>query len=249
MKTLQQYCRQFNLAGIGKTFEDRIREAQENNLGYSEFLELLFQDEDQNRDENRKTKRYKEAKFPLEKRLEDFEFSFQPELKKGEILELASCRFLRKGDNIIFIGQPGTGKTHLSIALGIKALTLGYTVLFTSVHYMITTLQQSRADLAYQKKLELYNKPDLLILDELGYKSMGETTVEDFFEIVSRRYDKKAMIITSNREFAQRDKIFLDKTLTGAIIDRIIHHCHTFTIKGESYRFKARNTQQTQENA
>jgi len=121
---------------------------------------------------------------------------------------------------------------------------LTYTCLFTTVWDMITTLQSSRADMTYKKKIEYYTKPDLLILDELGYRSMGETTVEDFFEVVSRRYEKKSTIVTSNREFTSWDKIFIDKTLTGAIIDRLIHHCHTFIIKGESYRFKNRSKEE-----
>jgi len=173
--------------------------------------------------------------------IEDFDFTFQPSVKKTEMMELATGNFIVKHENIIFIGQPGTGKTHLSIALGLKALGYGYTVLFTSVADMITTLEQSRADLSYQKKIQQYVKPDLLILDELGYKSMAESTVEDFFEIVSRRYEKGSIIITSNRDFQEWGKIFIDKTLTGAILDRLVHHCHIVTIKGESYRVSHRN--------
>ena len=138
------------------------------------------------------------------------------------MLELSTCNFIGKRENVIFIGQPGTGKTHLSVALGLKALGYGHTVLFTTVWDMITTLEQSRADLSYHKKVQSYLKPDLLILDELGYKSLAETTVEDFFEIVSKRYEKGSIIITSNRIFGEWDKIFIDKTLTGAILDRLV---------------------------
>jgi len=159
-------------------------------------------------------------------------------VKKKEILELATCQFIQRKENIIFIGQPGTGKTHLSTALALKALGYEYQVLFTTVWEVINTLQQSRADFSYHKKVQQYLKPDLLVLDELGYRSMAESTVEDFFEIVSQRYEKGSIIITSNRDFQDWDKIFIDKTLTGAILDRLIHHCHTIVIKGESYRFK-----------
>jgi len=239
-KTINQLLTRFNLAGIRKTLDLRLHEAQEDNLSYSEFLEILLHDEKENREDNRRKRLYQEARFPFEKTIDDFDFSFQPGIKKGEILELATCKYIEKHENIIFVGQPGTGKTHLSIALGLKALAYGYTVLFTTVWDMITTLQQSRADHTYKRKIDYYLKPDLLILDELGYKTMGETTVEDFFEIVSARYEKKAIIITSNRDFPSWDKIFFDKTLTGAIIDRLIHHCHTFILKGESYRFQNR---------
>lgn len=247
LNVIYTYLRKCNLAGITKTLEVRLQQAQETNISYSEFLALLLEDEAINRDDNRKSRRYKEAHFPYEKYLDEFNFTFQPTIKKGQILELATCNFLKKAENVVFVGQPGTGKTHLSIALGMKALTYGYTVMFTTVWDMITTLQASRADHTYKKKIEQYLKPDLLILDELGYKTMGETTVEDFFEIISRRYERKSVIITSNREYASWDTIFVDKTLTGAIIDRIIHHCHTFTITGDSYRFKGRSTRTAQD--
>jgi len=244
MKNIVSYLKDFRLAGIVKTYELRLSEAGEKNLSHREFMEVILEDERLNRETNRKKRMYSIAHFPYQKYMEDFDFTFQPDLKKGAILNLATGSFIPKGENIVLIGQPGTGKTHLSIALGLKALSYGYTCLFTTVWDMITTLQSSRADMTYKKKIEYYTKPDLLILDELGYRSMGETTVEDFFEVVSRRYEKKSTIVTSNREFTSWDKIFIDKTLTGAIIDRLIHHCHTFIIKGESYRFKNRSKEE-----
>ena len=156
-------------------------------------------------------------------------------------MELSTLRFLDKKANILFQGLPGTGKTHLSVALALKALVHGKTVLFTSVWDMITQLQQSRADYSYQKKIQSYLKPDLLILDELGYRSMAESTVEDFFEIVSRRYEKGSIIITTNRSINEWDKVFIDKTLTTAVVDRLLHHCSVIEIKGESYRYKKRD--------
>jgi DNA replication protein DnaC len=233
--------RKFMLSGIIRTLDVRLEEATSQNLSHREFLELLLEDEANQRADNRRKRLYSGAHLPFEKGLEDFDFTFQPSVKKLQMLELATGNFIGKHENIIFIGQPGTGKTHLSTALGLKALGYGYTVLFTSVADMITTMEQSRADLSYHKKIQQYLKPDLLILDELGYKSMADTTVEDFFEIVSRRYEKGSIIITSNRDFGEWDKIFIDKTLTGAILDRLVHHCHIITIKGESYRVQHRN--------
>jgi len=232
--------RDFKLSGIIRTLPIRLEEAVSRNLGYSEFLDLLLEDETNQRTENRRKRLYSSARLPFEKGIEDFDFTFQPSVKKAQTLELATCNFLGKRENVIFIGAPGTGKTHLSVALALKALGYGYTVLFTTVWDMITSLEASRADLSYQKKVQSFVKPDLLILDELGYKSMAETTVEDFFEIVSKRYEKGSIIITGNRTFGEWDKIFIDKTLTGAIIDRLVHHCHIITIKGESYRVNNR---------
>lgn len=238
---LEKGLKGFKLSGMVKTLELRLEQAQEDNLSCSEFLALLLEDEINSRQDNKRFRLYKGAHLPFEKGLEDFDFSFQPSIKKQEMLELGTCHFLEKKTNILFIGQPGTGKTHLSVALGLKALGYGKTVMFSSVWEMIQRLQASRADLSYQRKLEEYLKPDLLILDELGYRSMGEKTVEDFFEIVARRYEKGSIIITSNRSISEWDKVFVDKTLTTAIVDRLMHHCCVIEIKGESYRFKKKD--------
>jgi DNA replication protein DnaC len=234
----------FKLSGITRTVPIRLEEARSTQLSHQEFLELLLEDEANQRADNRRKDLYHSAHLPFEKGIEDFDFTFQPSVKKAEILELATGNFIGKRENVIFVGQPGTGKTHLSVALALAALGHGMSVLFTSVWEMITTLEQSRADMSYHKKVSIYVKPDLLILDELGYKSMADSTVEDFFEIVSKRYEKGSIIMTSNRMFQEWDKIFIDKTLTGAILDRLVHHCHIITIKGESYRVQHRDKQE-----
>jgi len=237
---IQKKLREFKLSGMINSLEIRIKQAADEDLGYIEFLSLLLEDEVNRRADNRKSKLYRSAKLPFEKGIEDFDFPFQPTIRKQEILELATCRFIEKKANLIFIGQPGTGKTHLSVALALEALGRGKTVLFTTVWDMINALQQSRADYSYQRKIQLYSKPDLLILDELGYRSMAESTVEDFFEIVSKRYEKGSIIITSNRPIHHWDSVFVDKTLTTAVADRLMHHCTLIEIKGESYRVKKR---------
>ena len=240
MNSTLSLLKKFHLSGMGRNLDLRLEEAKQNNLSYLDFLDLLLSDEKTGREDNRRKRIFHHAHFPFQKHLDEFDFLFQPSIKKRDIIELSTCSFITRGENIIFTGQPGTGKTHLAISLGMKALGFGYTVLFTTVWEMITSLQASRADHSYKRRIDYYIKPDLLILDELGYKTMAETTVEDFFEVVSRRYEKKSIIITSNRELTSWDKIFFDKTLTGAVIDRLIHHCHTFIIKGDSYRFKNR---------
>lgn len=237
---IQKKLREFKLSGMGSALEIRLRQAEEENLGYTEFLGMLLEDEVNRRSDNKRTKLYKKAKLPFEKDLSDFDFTFQPSIKKQEILELSTCRFIEKRENLLFLGQPGTGKTHLSVAIALQTLGYGKTVLFTTVWEMINILQQSRADFSYHKKIQIYLKPDLLILDELGYRSMAESTVEDFFEIVSRRYEKGSIIITSNRSLAEWDKVFIDKTLTTAVVDRLMHHCTVVEIKGESYRVRKR---------
>jgi len=237
----KQSLKKLRLSGMGELLELRLKQAQEEDLGYEEFLSLLLEDEFNQRAQNKRKGLYKQARLPFEKGLEDFDFSFQPSIKKKEILELATGIFVEKKSNVLFIGQPGTGKTHLSVALGLEVLGRGGSVLFTTVWEMISQLQQARADYSYHKRIKQYLKPDLLILDELGYRSMAEKTVEDFFEIVTGRYEKGSIVITSNRPVDEWDKVFMDKTLTSAIVDRLIHHCSMITIKGESYRFKNRD--------
>lgn len=238
---LEGQLKQFRLSGMAKTLAARLKQAQEGNLSYTEFLGLLLQDEVTTRADNRRLRLYRNAKLPFEKGLEDFDFTFQPSINKREISELATCQFLEAKKNILFIGQTGTGKTHLSVAIALSALGQGKTVLFTTVWDMINKLQQSRADLSYQKKIQTYLKPDLLILDEFGYRSIAEKTVEDFFEIISKRYEKGSLILTTNRELKEWDKVFIDKTLTSAIVDRLLHHSRIIEIKGESYRFRNRD--------
>ena len=170
---IEKKLRAFRLSGIIGTLEMRLKQAAEDSLGYAEFLGLLLEDETNKRSDNKHARLYKGAHLPFEKGIEDFDFAFQPSIKKQEIMELATLRFLDKKANILFVGQPGTGKTHLSVSLALKALGHGKTVLFSSVWDMINTLQQSRADYSYQKKIRDYLKPDLLVLDELGYRSMA----------------------------------------------------------------------------
>lgn len=239
--SLEQKLKQFRLSGMSKVVGVRLKQAQTGKLSHAEFLALLLEDEENIRADNKRRKMYKSARLPSGKGLEDFEFAFQPSLNKQEIMELATCRYLEKKTNLLFIGKSGTGKTHLSTALALQALGYGKTVLFTTVWDMISKLQQSRADLSYYKKMQAYVKPDLLILDELGYKSLADTTVEDFYEIVSKRYEKASIIITSNSPVEQWDKVFVHKTLASAIVDRLVHHCRVIEITGESYRYKHRD--------
>lgn len=239
--SLEQKLKEFRLSGMGKTLEIRLKQAQSENLSYAEFLGLLFEDEENSRSDNKRRKMYRNAKIPKEKNIEDFDFAFQPSINKREIFDLATCQFLASKTNILFLGPQGVGKTHLSIAIALQALGYGKTVLFTTVWNMISSLQQSRADFSYHKRIQSYLKPDLLILDELGYKSMAESTVEDFFEIVSQRYEKGSIIITSNRPVREWEKVFLVKPLTAAIVDRLLHHSRVIEITGESYRYKHRD--------
>ncbi len=238
MQAIKTKLKDFKLSGIYNSLEERLSYAQDKSLGYSEFLEILLEDEKTNRRDNSYKKRYSKAKLPAYKSTEDFNFGFQPSIDKKIINDCLTCNFIREKKNIVFIGKPGTGKTHLSIAFGIQALKKGYKVLFTSVSEMLNALHMSKADNSYYQKIQQYLVPDLLILDELGFKKLPEYNVNDFFEIISKRYEHGSVIITTNKTFEQWEDIFADSILAAAILDRIVHYSTIIKINGPSYRAK-----------
>lgn len=238
--SLQDKIKKLHLAGILQTADMRAEQAVKEQLSYMEFLELLINDENLNRSRNRRNDLMRRSRIPQHKTIEEFNFSWQPCLKRQAIYAFGTGEFIRKKENIAFIGLPGTGKTHLSIALGIKAIEQGYTVLFTTLSEMMEDLYMSRADNSFRQKLKKYVSPDLLIIDEFGLKKLGQTNVDDLYEVISKRYETASTIITSNKQFDEWGSILFDPVLATAILDRFVHHCSFITIEGESYRMKER---------
>lgn len=238
MNQLKQSLKNLKLAGVCNTLDERLAYAEKSSISYREFLEVLLEDEANSRRDNNYKKRCLQAKLPSRKTIEDFDFSFQPSLDKKQISDIMTCQFIKEKKNIIFIGEPGTGKTHLSIATGIKGLQKGHKVLFTGVGEMLRTLHSSKADNSYSKKVKEYLAPDLLILDELGFKKVPDYSADDFFEIISKRYETGSMIITTNKSIDKWGEIFSDNILASAISDRIVHHSQIITITGQSFRTK-----------
>lgn len=228
----------FRLSGMASTLEERLIYANNNKLSHAEFLEILCEDEKNNRHDNSYRRREKAAKLPHHKQLEDFDFSFQSSIDKKLISDLATCQFIKRKENAIFIGDSGTGKTHLSISLALKALSRDHTVFFTTVSDLLYNLHLAKADNSYHKKLKQVVDYDLLILDELGFKQLPKYSTDDFFNVISKRYEHKSTIITTNKIIEEWNDIFHEEVLTRAIIDRLLHHASIIPIKGKSYRLK-----------
>lgn len=238
MQTLLKNLREFKLSGMAFCLEERLSYARTNKLPCQEFLELLCEDEKNSRKDNNYKRRKNAAKLPSIKKLEDFDFNFQPSIDERTVNDLATCQFIKSKENVVLVGASGTGKTHLAIALAIKALAKEFTVYFSTVSDLLYNLHIAKADNSYLKKLKQLVNYDLLILDELGFKQLPKYSTDDFFSMISKRYEHRATIITTNKELSQWNDIFDEPVLTRAIVDRIMHHVTTFNIKGKSYRMK-----------
>jgi DNA replication protein DnaC len=213
-------------------------QASKKDLGYKEFLSEALQTEWKGRHQKGVESRLKMARFPWVKSIEQFDFSFQPSIDRKVIRELSGLGFVDRAENVIILGPPGVGKTHMAIALGVKAVEEGHKVLFLTLESLITRLIRARAENRIERQLQLFAYPKVLIIDEMGYLPMNREEAGLFFRLLTRRYERASLIITSNKSFVDWGEIFNDQVLATAILDRLLHHCTTLNIKGDSYRLK-----------
>ena len=226
------------LSAILAELEVCIRQAGESNTGYGEFFLHLTELEVAARMENGRKRRIKEAKFPLLKPIETFEFEAAPDLDTRLIKELLDGQYIKEARNVIFLGRSGTGKTHLATALGIAACSQGVRTRFVTGCGLANELIEARTEKRLSRIIQLYTRYGLLIIDELGYVPFSKEGAELLFQVLAERHERKSVIITSNHGFGDWTQIFGDPTLTAALLDRITHKAHIVNCSWESYRLK-----------
>lgn len=238
MTQLHTTLRQLRLSGLAQTLDVRLQEATASRLGHAEFLELLLQDELNVRHQRQLERRTKAADFRALKTLEDFDWPFNPSIRRQQIFELAAGNYLREGKDLLFLGPPGVGKTHLAQALGYEAIKQGKEVLYRSIFDLVRDFLKDEAFKQQDKTLRRYLKPDLVIIDDMGLKALPKQSGEYLFEVIMRRYENRSTIMTSNRPLEDWGKLLADVPTAGAILDHFLHHAITITITGRSYRLK-----------
>lgn len=234
--TLQLSLKSLRMGGMSSNLPVRYQEARSHELDYLDFLHNLVSDELARRQGNLLNRRIKLARFPQLKTIEDFDFDFNTTIKKKDIMALCTSNFIFKSQNILFIGPPGVGKSHLAIGLGISAIHNGYTVLYKSAFDLVLEMADFETARQRREYLKSLVKVNLLIIDELGMKKMPQNASDDLLEVIHRRHMTGSTIIATNRIVSDWNVILGDTAATAAILDRFLENAEVFTIKGKSYR-------------
>lgn len=233
---LIRVLKKLRLSGVLQSLEVRNQQAVNDKLSFDEFLYRILADEVERREDKQLQMRLRRANFEQQKTLEEFNFQFNPQLPKEKILELATCQFIRRNENVALVGPSGVGKSHISQSIGQRACKVGHDVQYLVANKMFSMLRAARADGSYERKLQRLCSVELLVIDDLGLRPLKQDEPEDLYEIFRQRYEKGSLVITSNRSIPEWYPMFGDPLLASAALDRFLHHSHTVILEGNSYR-------------
>lgn len=228
--------KKLRLSGVLRSLELRTRQAVDDDLPHGEFLFRLLSDEVERRDSKQLDVRLRRASFDGPRAIEDFDFHFNPKIPKSKIIDLATCSFVERKENVLLVGRSGVGKSHIAQALGQRACRAGYNAIYISAHDMLTQLRAARADATHERRMLRFTSPELLVIDDLGLRPLVSDEPIDLYEIIRQRYEHGSTIITSNRAIEEWPPLFGDLLLASAALDRLLHHSHVIEMDGDTFR-------------
>jgi len=228
------------LPNLHSGLEELVARAEKDSMGYLELIDLILDEEVGVREGRKFRHMLRASRLPHHKTIDEFDFTFQPGLDKRKVRDLATLSFIESKTNVAFLGPPGVGKTHLAVSLAVAAARAGYSILFTTLDDMIGQLTAAQAAGKLARKMLVYTRPSVLVLDEVGYLPLERNAANLMFQLVSKRYENGPILLTSNKSFKDWGEIFSDTALASAILDRVLHHCEPIAITGPSWRMRNR---------